>query len=42
MVENLVKIFVLVILIFNVARIIVSIVAGIKYMHIEEKLDEVD
>ena len=39
MVENLVKIFVLVMLIFSVARIIVSIAAGVKYIYSEEKLD---
>ena len=39
MVENLVKIFVLVMLIFSIARIIGSIAAGIKYMYFEEKLD---
>ena len=39
MVENLVKIFVLVMLIFSVARIIVSIASGIKYMYFDENLD---
>ena len=40
--EIFVKIFLLVMLISSVARIIVSIAAGVKYMYSEEKLDEVN